>query len=486
MADRKKALVKQSPKQTLLLVVLPLVMIGLGYIISQAGQMAGYMIIVSAIGLVAGVLAIIFPYVGFYFSMILAFFLFDIQRFLRTDAPLGLFVDLLIYITFLGLIIQKIQRKEPFWKNCNHPIVFIYIVVLLYSLVQMFNPMGAPWSITIPLFRRFISLILFFYCAIQFFKDRETIIQFLKIFFVLAIIAAAYGCYQEWFGYPAYEMQHIISNPHAAGLLSLGGGRYRKFSFFSGPADFGILMSACTGILLVFIINLKMAWKKRAILVGGMLLTVLAMSYSGTRTATMALVLEVLLYIIMTLTNKRTLIFACFFSMLFVGIVYGPIYGNVTINRIRSTFDMEKDDSYQVRDENRKSIQPFIYKHPLGGGMATSGFNSGNYVPEHPLANFPSDSGLLRYAIEYGWIGMIILFATYIVGLQQGIKAYYRSRNHHNKILFLIAVIALFGYIVSQYAQQSIGMIPGTFLFYGLLAIIIRLRQIELAETTKA
>lgn len=486
MPDKNNIIKKQGTGDRLLFVLLPLVMIGIGYIISQAGQMAGYMIIVSAIGLVAGVLAIIFPYIGFYFSIIFAFFLFDIQRFLRSDAPLGLFVDLLVYITFLGLIIQKIQRKEPFWKHCNHPIVFIYIVVLLYSIVQMFNPMGAPWAITIPLFRRFISLLLFFYCAIQFFKDRATIIQFLKIFFVLSIIAAGYGCYQEWFGYPAYEMQHIMSNPHAAGLLSLGGGRYRKFSFFSGPADFGILMSACTVILLVFLINLKMNWKKRAALIGGMLLTVLAMSYSGTRTATMVLVLEVLLYIIMTLTNKKTLIFACLFSMLFVVIVYGPIYGNVTINRLRSTFDLEKDDSYQVREENRRSIQPFIYKHPLGGGMATSGFNSGNYVPNHPLANFPSDSGLLRYAIEYGWIGMIILFATYFIGLQQGISAYYRSRNHHNKILFLISVIALFGFIVSHYAQQSIGMIPGTFLFYGLLAIIIRLRQMELLETNKA
>jgi hypothetical protein len=472
------------PTKTLM-VLLPLVMIGITYIISSFGQSAGYIIILTAIGLVGATVAVMFPQVGFYFSIIFSFFLADIQRLLQSDAPLGLFVDLLVYITFIGVIIRKSQRNEPFWKNCYHPIVFVYILMFLYSVMEFFNPMGAPWSITIPLFRRFISLLLFFYCCIQLFNDRESIIRFMKVFLVLAVIAAFYGCYQEWFGYPAYEMRSIMSNPHGEKLLSLGGGKYRKFSFLASPTDFGILMSACAGILLIFLINIKMTIYKKGMVFLGMVLTVLAMSYSGTRTATMALVLEILLYIMMTISNRKTLVFASIFAVLFVFIVYGPIYGNTTVNRIRSTFDLSDDDSYQVRDENRKSIQPFIHSHPLGGGLATSGFNSGTYVPDHPLANFPSDSGLLRHAIEYGWLGMVLLFVVYIVGLQQSIRAYYRSRIRHNKTLFLAAVIALFGYIVAQYAQIAIGMIPGAFLFYALLAMVIRLRQIEQSVPNK-
>jgi putative inorganic carbon (hco3(-)) transporter len=478
---------RNFPTKTLM-VLLPLIMIGITYVIATVGQTAGYMVIVAAIGLVVAAIAIMFPQVGFYFSIIFSFFLFDIQRFLMTDVPLGLFVDLLVYITFVGVILRKIQRNERFWKDCYHPIVFIYIIVFLYSLMELFNPMGAPLSITLPLFRRFVSLMIFFYCCIQLFEDRESIVRFIKVFFVFALIAALYGCYQEWFGYPAYEMRSIQSNPHGERLLSLGGGKYRKFSFFASPTDFGILMSACAVMMLIFLINIKMIFQKRILVFLGMALMALAMSYSGTRTATMVLVLEVLLYIIMTLSNRRTLVFAALFAALFVFIVYGPIYGNTTVNRIRSTFDLSDDDSYQVRDENRKSIQPFIYSHPLGGGMATSGFNSGQYVPDHPLAGFPSDSGLLKHAIEYGWLGMIVLYITYIIGLQQGIRAYYRSRNRHNKTLFLAAVIGLFGYIVAQYAQIAVGMIPGAFLFYALLAMIIRLRQIEQFEpdqTTK-
>jgi putative inorganic carbon (HCO3(-)) transporter len=186
----------------------------------------------------------------------------------------------------------------------------------------------------------------------------------------------------------------------------------------------------------------------------------------------------------MTLSNKKTLIFASTFAVIFVFIIYGPIYGNPTVNRLRSTFDLQTDESYKVRDINRHSIQPFIASHPLGGGLATSGFNSGNYVPNHPLANFPPDSGLLKNAIEYGWVGLLLLYITYICVLQQGIHAYYRSNHPRNRVLFLGAVIALFGYMVAQYAQIAIGMIPGTFFVYALIAIIIRLRQIELQTTT--
>jgi hypothetical protein len=340
--------------------------------------------------------------------------------------------------------------------------------------------MGAPWSITLPFFKRLITFMLYFYCCIQFFETKKDILRFLKFFFALMLIAGLYGCYQEWFGYPAYEMRHIMSSRLTEGLLSLGGGKYRKFSFLSSPTDFGILMSAGAIMLLAYIMNTRMKLVKRLLLLAGVAVLLLSMSYSGTRTATMMFVLEALLYVMMTLNNKKTLMFAAAFSALFVFLIYGPIHGNTTVNRLRSTFDLSSDESYKVRDVNRHSVQPFIASHPLGGGLATSGFNSGEYVPNHPLANFPPDSGLLKNAIEYGWVGLLLLYITYIAVLQQGIHAYYRSTDPRNKILFLGVVLALFGYMVAQYAQIAIGMIPGVFLVYGLIAIIIRLRQIEL------
>lgn len=462
-----------------LLVILPLLMVGVAYFISTFGNVAGYAIMCGAIGVVICGITLFFPFVGYYFAIIFSFFLFDIQRFLQVELPLGTVVDIVIYLVFLAIILKKIQLKERFWKNCDHVIVFIYVIVLLHSIIEIFNPMGAPWSVSFNIYRRFLTMIIFLYCSIQLFETRENITRFLKIYFAFVIVAALYGCYQEWFGYPAYEMRSILSNPQGERLLSLGGGRYRKFSFFASPTDFGLLMSASVLMLLVFFLNGKFNVKRRIYLLIGMVICALAMSYSGTRTATMTLVIGIMLYILMTISNRRTLIFTSIFAALFVVLIYGPIYGNPTINRLRSTFDLSEDESYKVRDVNRHSIQPFIYEHPLGGGLGTSGVGSSAYVPNHPLADFPSDSGMLRNAIEYGWIGIIVLYITYVVLLQQSVHAYFTSRNKKNRLLLLAAALALFSYMVAQYAQVAIGMIPSVFLIYALLAMVIRLPQME-------
>lgn len=339
--------------------------------------------------------------------------------------------------------------------------------------------MGAPWSVSFGIYRRFLTMMIFLYCSIQLFDTRDKIIFFLKIYFVFSMIAALYGCYQEWFGYPAYEMRSIMSNPQGERLLSLGGGKYRKFSFFASPTDFGLLMSCCALMFLVFFLNGKFKLKRRITLLIGTVIFALAMSYSGTRTATMTLLIGIMLYVGMTITNRRTLIFTSIFALIFVFLIYGPIYGNPTINRLRSTFDLSEDESYKVRDVNRHSIQPFIYENPLGGGLGTSGVGSSAYVPRHPLADFPSDSGLLRVAIEYGWVGSLLLYITYIILMHQAIRAYYRSRDRINRLLLLAITIGMFSYLVAQYAQLAIGMIPSAFLIYAMIAMIIRIPQLE-------
>lgn len=463
----------------LLMVVLPLLMIAVAYIVSTFGNVAGYVIFCGVIGVVLCAITLFFPLVGYYFAVIFPFFLFDIQRFLAIELPLGTLIDVLLFLVMVSIVLKKIQTHEPFWKNCYHILVFMYFLSFLYSLIEIFNPMGAPWSVFFSIYRRFLVMMVFLYCSIQLFDTRDKIIFFLKIYLAFSLIAALYGCYQEWFGYPAYEMRSIMSNPQGERLLSLGGGKYRKFSTFASPTDFGLLMAACTLMFLVFFLNGKFKLKKRILLLIGMVIFALAMSYSGTRTATMTLLIGIMLYIGMTIANRRTLIFTSAFALLFVFLIYGPIYGNPTINRLRSTFDLSEDESYKVRDVNRHSIQPFIYENPLGGGLGTSGVGSSAYVPGHPLADFPSDSGLLRIAVEFGWIGYVLIYFTYLIIMRQSIRAYYRSRDRVNRLLLLGITICLFNYLVAQYAQVAIGMIPSAFLVYGMVAMIIRLSQLE-------
>ncbi|HXB91762.1 MAG TPA: O-antigen ligase family protein, partial [Puia sp.] len=211
-----------------------------------------------------------------------------------------------------------------------------------------------------------------------------------------------------------------------------------------------------------------------------LIISVLAMTYSGTRTATLMLIVEIGLYVLMTFTERRTIIFFSVFAFVLLAVIFGPSYGNGTLRRLKSTFDFKSEESLQVRDINRHGIQPYIYSHPIGGGVGTTGVAYIDYNKGHPLAGFPTDSGLLSIVLEYGWIGLIINCLTYFIILQQGVLTYFKTNDPDRKIMLLTAVLFIFGFVFAQYAQVAIGQIPNSFIFFALNAIIIRLRQMEL------
>ena len=463
----------------LMLITLPLAL-GAAYFIAQSYTTSiAYLVVIGILGFAVSLFSILFPVFGFYFTIIVSFFIFDIIRFLRVDMPVGSIVDAMMFLTFLGVLLNKLIRKESLWKNCRSPIVFLYLLLILYTIIEIFNPNGGSLVLYFLIIRRVITLFLFFYCAIQIFSELRDIHQFFKIFLVFSLIAALYACYTEWFGLPKYEMDYILANPLGEKLASLDNGNYRKASFLSDCTAFGLIMSASAAIMLAFLLELKNSFYTKLLFVLSIIFTLLAMSYTGTRTAIIMFIMEIALYIMMTLNNTKTIIFSGIFIAFVVIIVFGPIYGNTTINRIRTSFLFSKEESMKVRDVNRHSIQPYIYDHPIGGGLGTTGLISVEYNPNHPLAGFPTDSSLLRIALEYGWVGLLLQCLIYFIILQQGISAYFRSNNRQNKTLILASTMGLFGYIVAQYSQVAIGPIPGAFLFFALVAIIIRLRQMD-------
>jgi putative inorganic carbon (HCO3(-)) transporter len=473
---------RNPPVNSYLLGVLLLLSTGFAILIAKAGATFGLLLIFGLAGLGLAIFIIAKPIIGFYATIVASFFIFTLLRFLNTEAPLVTAVDVMVYITFAGVVINKAIKNEPFFKNCRSPITFMYLIIVLYNAVEFFNPNGGNNEIYILVMRRFLSLMLFLYCAIQLFTDLRAIDLFFKIMIGLAFVAALYACYEEWVGMPGFELSYIQSDPLRERLSSLDGGNYRKSSFFSSCTDFGLMMAGIIPICLALYLRLKWSRGRRQFLLLCMVLSALAMTYSGTRTATLMLIVEIVLFALMTITERKTIIFSTFFALLFVVIIFGPSYGNGTIRRLKSTFELNSEESLQVRDINRHSIQPYIYAHPLGGGVGTTGVTFYEYNIGHPLAGFPTDSGLLSIVLEYGWVGLIIQCLTYFILLQQGVNAFYNSRSPHNQVLYLSAVVCLFGYVFAQYAQIAIGQIPGGFLFLGLNAVIIRLRQIEAAS----
>jgi len=437
------------------------------------GPEKGFLILFVVLGVCVAVGSIVNYIFGFYAAMTLSFFIFFISRFFNDEYPLGSAIDILIMSSFAGLLLQKVIKKETFLFNSKHIITYAYLLYTLFLILEIFNPAMDSLEGWFFVIRKYLLFLMTYFMALNLFSTFKRVKFFFKYWLLLSFIAGVYGCYQEWFGFLPFEENWINSNPARAGLYLLVTGLSRKFSTFSDPAAYGIIMAATFVIGLILLLYTKKI-KQKIFLTIACVFILLGVAYSGTRTAYFIIAAGMVVYIVMTITKRNTMIFACLFVLAFATIMFAPIYGNNTINRIRSTFEFSDEASLKVRDENRNFIQPYIYQHPMGGGLATSGVQGLTYNPNHFLAGFPPDSGFVKTAIETGWIGFFLQCMLYFIILQAGAHSFYNTYKKGLRVFCLCAVVCSFAFILGQFGQVAIGQIPGSFLFYSCLALIVK------------
>jgi hypothetical protein len=124
-------------------------------------------------------------------------------------------------------------------------------------------------------------------------------------------------------------------------------------------------------------------------------------------------------------------------------------------------------------------IQPYIKKHPLGGGLGTSGAAGLRFNRSHYLSGFPPDSGYLRKGMETGWIGLGLVILAYFIVLRYGIGAFFRSRFREHRMLIAAALCVIFSLYVGEFAQEAIGQMSDIVVYYPLIAILVKLRKKE-------
>ena len=459
----------------LLIGLLALASIGMSYAIAVYGYTTGIVVLTGIVGLAMLATCFANPLLGFYLCITLGFVISVFERLLYGVITLDFALELLTYATFAGVVYKKHVQGESVWKGMAHPINYFLLVYLTYLLIECFNPnstlVGALFSL-----RKTAQVVVIYITALSLFQNFNSIKRFFYFWIIAAGLCGAYACYQQWIGFPAFELDWIRSSETRVEIYMLDNGSFRKFSTLTDPAALGILMGVSALVTLVTI--LKAPLKRTKVLFSiALMFQLLGMSYSGTRTSTFTLIAGICLYILMTINNIKTLVFAVFCTLVFGFLLFAPIYGNITLNRFRSAFYFSKDASYEVRNSNRAKIQPYIHAHPIGGGPMTTGTNGLKYNPNHYLAGFPSDSGFLRSALEFGWIGFAIVLTSFFIILQQGVHAFYREKAPLAQAFLLAAVVALFGNIVSQYSQVAIGASPQIYLYYALIATIVNISK---------
>ncbi len=416
------------------------------------------------------------PVRGYYILIFIAFFSAYPGRLLNRQIPLTTFVEALVLFLFLGTYWHASKDENQKGNLVKYPVTILLIISVLYYLIELFNPNMGPAAGWFFNSKRFAMQILFFVISYRLINTPERIRYFMKFWVVMSFITALYGCYQQWFGLLPFELNSI--DEHEYGLL-FQGGVIRKFSFLEGVVTFGTLSGGMAVLTTIFAINEKEK-RRRYKLIFVSLILFLGMTYSGTRTTTVMMPAGICLYVLITLKNKATImtLFITLLSVLFI--MFAPI-DNPTLNRMRSTFDA-KDESLNVRDVNRHRIQPYIYDHPIGGGVATTGVEGVRFNPNHALAGFPPDSGLLKLALDMGWIGLIINMLPFLMVLYQGIHYYFRMQNAEFKKYNVATVCSLFSVIVTLYSQVSIGQMPSVFFIFAMMSLFKRLMEFDEKE----
>lgn len=429
------------------------------------------------IGIIIAYICVFKPLTGYYIACVVSIFIFYPNHLIGRDAiSLSPILEVLLFLVFIGTYINTSERTQVGSPLIKTIISISLIINTALIILQAFNPNVDTISIWGSVFRRWLVFIIIYVISYRLINTPEKLKFFLKFWIISVFFIALYGCFQQWFGLLPRELNYIMSVPGQFELMNQGG-NIRKFSVLSDVVSFGVIAGSTAVITMLFAIYTK-SKKRKYILIFFSIIMLLGMAYSGTRTTTAIVPAGFIMYGFLTIQSKKTIITLFVGSIMALIIFFAPIYNNATLNRMRTTFN-SKDESLNLRERNRHYIQPYLKSHPLGGGIGTTGALGASVFPNHPLANFPSDSGFLRIGLEMGWIGLIAWMFFNLAILWQGIIYYFKMKDPELKLIMVAFLSCIFPILVIQYSQESIGQFPGSVFFFSVLSLMKRLLEFD-------
>lgn len=443
---------------------------------AKLGLIFGLLFFFGVSGVLFLLITYLYPAIGFFSALVIPFIFFIAERRFQQDFPFGAAVQAILFVTLIFILFKKLVNRDLSFKFLDNNVTYAFLALFIYNLIQGLNPNVSIIDGWLLVVKGNLALLCTYIVGLYLAQDFKFIRIFVIIWLVLAFISAAYACYQEWFGLANFERNWIHADNLRFNRIFVQG-KYRKFSLLSDPTAFGIFMASSSIVAFILATRPMKTWV-RLFLLFSALVMFMAMGYSGTRTAYAMVPVGILIFGFMTITNRNTLILAIIGALGFLFILFGPIYGNATVNRIRSAFNSD-DASLNIRDVNRHSIQPYIYDHPMGGGVMTTGDAGSKYNPNHPLAGFPPDSGYLKIALETGWVGLLLYMIFLFVGMRNGIKNFYAEKEPAKKTYFLAFTTFVFMISIALYAQTVTTQIPISIIFWPLMGILHNLKNVE-------
>ncbi|MDB4903828.1 MAG: hypothetical protein JWQ63_3109 [Mucilaginibacter sp.] len=439
--------------------------------ISKFGIVFGALFLITVIGLPSVYAIVVYPEFGIMVLLIMAYLLFFLWR-IGVTGPVGIIMDVIQALLMIGLLIR--QKKEKNWEMLKGPVSTMILIWIGYNVLEVLNPVTearAAWLYTI----RTVAIVLLSYFVFLYnIRSIKFIKLIFKVWLALSFFAAIYAFKQEFIGFSNAEKVYLHSDPNIVNLLFIGG-HWRKFSIFSDPVSFAYNMSMASIFCIALIAGKLPVWKK-VILIFLVASFQISSLYSGTRGANVLIPAALLLFAVLNY-NRKVLIFTCFAAAFLIFLINVPT-SDPNLARFQTAFHPNNDNSYNLRKDNQKRIQPYILSHPVGGGLGATGIWGQRFAPNSYLANFPPDSGYIRVAVELGWIGLFIFCLLMFTALKTGINNYYLIKDPELKTYCLGMVLIIFAYNIANFPQEALVQFPSNVYFsfeMALLTVLLRL-----------
>lgn len=445
--------------------------IGIGFIIPKIGITGGVMLFALIVGIPALGACLFSPMFGICISLVVGLFIGFITKYV--NAPFGMALDALLFVMFFGLLIQQVKERD--FSFARSPISFTILIWVFYNLIQVLNPEASSrlaWVFTV---RTMAGLILLYFIACSAFNSLARIKFIIKYIIGLALLSALYGLNQEFIGFTSGEEIWLAADEKRYQLI-VQWGRIRPFSFFSDPTTFGIFMSYMGTFCWVMAYG-PLSWPKRIALIIAGLLMFIVMVFAGSRTPFVLVPFGFVIFTMMTL-RKEILIGAGCCLLLFTAAMMKST-SNPVIYRVQSAFSSSSDDTMDVRHQSQVKVRPYIYAHPFGAGLGSTGVWGARFSPDNWLSQIQHDSAFVRVAVELGYIGML-LFAFFLISIVRVATYYYlRVKDPFIKTVYLAITVVIFQLTLASFPQEAIPILPTSLIFYCFLGILVRIKDFD-------
>lgn len=450
----------------------------LGAVVGFLEWRIAIMLLVGLIGLPILAFGFVRLDYGIMLMVAIGFFMEYFRKF--SEAPLGLALDGLLVVFAVSMLAGLAKTKD--FSMFKHPVSYLVLVWMYYCFFLFFNPWTASrmaWLFTV---RSLAGLLFLYFIAVYALDSVVKIKRVFKTILALGLVAALYGLHQEFNGFSQAELAWLYQDEKRFQLI-FQWSRMRVFSLFAEPTTCGIVMGYLAAMCSVLLFGPYKIWQKASLAIAALAM-IAVMGYAGSRTPIAMFPAGLAFFVLLNPKKHILIISAVFFT--FGSLAMMKSSSNPVLHRVQSAFKPTEDASMQVRFDNQKMVQPFIRKMPIGSGLGTTGDWGRRFAPGFWLANFAHDSGLVRIAVEAGWIGLVIYLIFLFTIMYTGIRQFFRVKDPVIKNLTLAIVIVMFCLVVASYPQEAIPMLPTSLVFYLLLACMVRLGKLDEAQQLSA